>query len=275
MSNLPKASVFCMYIRNICLAFLSMFFMIDSQSFATGIPATDGEAQPADCDSDTLDTTSGTANLRADFEANRIDLRWYNNNTLLNVSSTSSDKCTYDTTIDLPTNPTKTGYTFKGWKVRPEYDFSTLPTNVNGTEYRAVNKYRDWCWRNADQDDHKCTDAYADLDVAEWKVVFSWGTVYGMSLCSSTNGVTTGKIDTPVTSWDSSYAWCKITGYKPANGNIKYSPNTAVPWVFVGDTTTGGSIPARACTYHAMRDCSTQIMSDSSFRQTLFGQTSN
>ena len=215
----------------------SIFSFYSVPSFASGIEAdSSGAALPADCDSDTLDTTSGTANLRADFEANRIDLRWYDSNTLLNVSSTSSDKCTYDTTISLPTNPTKTGYTFKGWKVRPEYDFSTLPTSGTGTEAWSRNEPGHCLTGDSEHiNTRPCDSRWNDLQDYEWKVIFNWGTVYGMGLCSSTAGTTNGETRTtkPTPAEYGLYCWCKATGYKANGGNIKYASSKNLPWVYV------------------------------------------
>ena len=45
--------------------------------------------------------------------ANTIDIDWYNGNSLV-----ESNQCTYDSTITLPTQPNKTGYTFNGWKIK-------------------------------------------------------------------------------------------------------------------------------------------------------------
>ena len=89
-------------------------------SFATGISATNGAADAATCDTGTLGTDTGPANLRANFTAENINLRWYNGNTRVNVP-TASNSCTYDTPISLPANPTKPGYKFKGWKVITDY----------------------------------------------------------------------------------------------------------------------------------------------------------
>ena len=251
-----------------------MFFMIDSQSFATGIPATDGEAQPADCDNDTLDTTSGTANLRADFEANRIDLRWYDNNTMLNVSSTSSDKCIYDTTIDLPTNPTKTGYTFKGWKVRPEYDFSTLTTGTNGAHRygRGIDDTTDtdYCMHgtgSAGSTTIDCSNSnLSDLNRREWKTIFSWGTIYGMSICSSSVGQsrTSG---TPNESSSGQYCWCKSTGYVPNNSATKYKPNVAPVYVFTENVFS----TEHECLLWCSTNCAFMADNDSVFRTAIFG----
>ena len=86
--------------------------------FATGITATDGAADPATCDTNVLGTDTGSVNLRAEFTPENINLKWYNDNTLINVAN-ASNSCTYDTPISLPANPTKPGYTFKGWKAIP------------------------------------------------------------------------------------------------------------------------------------------------------------
>ena len=89
-----------------------------TQTFASGIPATNGAADPATCDTDTLETSTGPVQLRADFTPEVINLKWYNGDTRVNVA-TASNSCTYDTAISLPTNPTKPGYKFKGWNIIP------------------------------------------------------------------------------------------------------------------------------------------------------------
>ena len=65
-----------------------------------------------------MGTYSGTSNIQATWEPNTIDLHWYNGDTELTVPS-ASQSCTYDGTLTPPaTIPQKTGYTFKGWKVK-------------------------------------------------------------------------------------------------------------------------------------------------------------
>ena len=89
-----------------------LFSLFISPVFATEIN------NPATCDSGTLSTDTGPTNLRANYESNQLNLKWYDDDyNRINVSSTSSDSCTYGGAINLPTPPTKTGYTFKGWKV--------------------------------------------------------------------------------------------------------------------------------------------------------------
>jgi len=104
--------------------FLILLLMIFStNSFASGIASNSASAP---CTNTTLETYSGNSNLSADWQPNEIQLRWYNNNTLMDVQS-SANTCVYDGTLSVPqTAPTRTGYTFAGWTVRPEMDFGEL-----------------------------------------------------------------------------------------------------------------------------------------------------
>ena len=65
-----------------------------------------------------LNTDTGPVNLRAEFEPETINLKWYNGNNQITVPN-ASNSCTYDTAISLPTDPVKPGYKFKGWNVIP------------------------------------------------------------------------------------------------------------------------------------------------------------
>jgi len=113
--------------------------------FASGIPATNGVADPATCDTGTLETSTGPAQLRAQFTPEVINLKWYNGNTRITVPTTSNT-CTYDTAISLPTNPTKPGYKFKGWKVIQDYTpieyLESTGTQWIDTDFSAPNGYR-------------------------------------------------------------------------------------------------------------------------------------
>ncbi len=68
----------------------------------------------ATCDTTNLGQSENgsTANVEADWSANTINIDWYSDDT--GVAHTT---CTYDGTITLPTEPTKTGYTFGGWQL--------------------------------------------------------------------------------------------------------------------------------------------------------------
>jgi len=101
----------------ICLA----VFLSVSLCLASGVSPT---ATTADCDNATLSTYSGTTNLQANWEPNTIDITWYNGN---DVFATNS--CVYDDILTLPSGtPTKTGYTFDGWRVK-------LPTGYTRLQY--------------------------------------------------------------------------------------------------------------------------------------------
>ena len=47
------------------------------------------------------------------YKPNTINLNWWNGN-----GSVAQTTCEYDGTITLPTTPTRTGYTFAGWKLK-------------------------------------------------------------------------------------------------------------------------------------------------------------
>ena len=103
-------------IGTICFAFL--FSIFSTNLFATdpNIPA---NATSASCDNSTLNTYSGTSNLQANWEANQIGLYWYCDDEQITTVQDAATTCNYDGTLSVPsTPPTKTGYTFNGWKVR-------------------------------------------------------------------------------------------------------------------------------------------------------------
>ena len=226
-----------------------------TDSFATGISG--GTSAP--CDNDTLNKYNGTANIEINWEPNVIGLKWYDGETELNVAN-ASQTCTYDNMITVPPQPTKPGYTFNGWKI-PKYDFSTLPTNTTGTHRygkgidASTGEYR--CMQGtggANSSVLDCSDSnLADLNGHEWKVLFTWGTIYGTSICSSTSGESF-TIGTPDESSKGRQCWCKVIGYVPSGSSIKYLP--AEPAVYVitsrdyfSDTTCPGNCPTN-CAYY-------------------------
>ena len=114
------------------LILLLLFFTTDS--FATGISG--GTSAP--CDNDTLNKYTGTANVEINWEPNTINLNWYNGDEKLTVAN-NSQSCVYDGTLTVPTQPTKPGYTFNGWKV------IRVPGGFTELEYvtNAKNTYLD------------------------------------------------------------------------------------------------------------------------------------
>ena len=139
----------------------------------------------------------------------------------------SSSGCTYDEVLTPPTAPSRTGYTFKGWHVRPTMEFTTIPTNTNGTNRWAIGWYNNgnYCWYDTNTGNGRnvaCDsgNTYSqELQTYEWKVKYSHGDLYGMSGCSTTNG--TYAVAGNPTIGSGQYCWCKATGYK-ANGSRKF-----------------------------------------------------
>ena len=244
--------------------FLSIFTL---PTFASGINST---ASSAPCTNNTLETYSGNSNLSADWQPNEIQLRWYNGNTLMNVQNTANT-CVYDSTLTIPsTAPTRTGYTFAGWTVRPEMDFSTIPTNVIGTERWMIGTQNnhDLCWYDTNTGAAytvSCNtyDSYKELQQQEWKVKFSHGYLYGMAGCSETNG-TYAQPGNP-TIGSGGYCWCKATGYKATNSNIIRGPSAKLPWVF--RTNLNNYIN---CIYTCTTYCAYRIYNDSVLLNALF-----
>ena len=78
------------------------------------------------CVYDVLDTYSGSAGLKARWEANNINIRWYSDGELLDVQD-AADSCDYGGGLTVPsTPPTKIGYTFSGWTVRIPGEYTEL-----------------------------------------------------------------------------------------------------------------------------------------------------
>ena len=254
--------------KKILILFLCLFTV---DSFASGIAS---NSATAPCNNTTLETYSGNSNLSADWQPNTIQLRWYDNNTLLTVQS-AANTCVYDDTLAIPsTAPTRTGYTFAGWTVQPQYDFSTLTANP-GDSYRygkGVNDSTDTehCMHGGGSGGShilNCNDGnFADLDRLEWKTLFSWGTIYGMSICSSSSGESY-TIGTPNESSVGQHCWCKATGYVPSGSSVKYKP--AYPSVYV--VTWKNVFPdIHSCYLWCATNCAYTVENDSVFRSNLF-----
>lgn len=74
-----------------------------------------GLTNGATCDSGNLGKSENgsTAKTEAIWNANTININWYNGDTRV-----AQNTCTYDGQITLPTEPSKPGYTFSGWRLR-------------------------------------------------------------------------------------------------------------------------------------------------------------
>ena len=106
----------------------SLIAMPEFAAGQIGLGAQNGINGSTTCDTATLGQSenNSTANVEADWNANTININWYDGE---NVVSTNT--CTYDGTITLPTQPTKTGYTFAGWQLRAAAPVVNNCTNVN------------------------------------------------------------------------------------------------------------------------------------------------
>ena len=116
-----------------------------SPLFATGI----GTGATAPCDNATLSKYTGTVNAEINWEPNVINLNWYDGDEKLTVANTSQT-CTYDGMITVPTQPTKPGYTFNGWKViRVPGGYTELEyIQNNSTEYIDTGVYQNTSLNN-------------------------------------------------------------------------------------------------------------------------------
>ena len=182
---------------------LILLMITATDSFASGISG--GTTAP--CDNDTLSKYTGTANIEINWEPNVIGLRWSNGAEQINGQST----CTYDGTITVPPQPTKLGYTFKGWKVDHSCGLKNVDTTVNATHY---------CYKNLDGSKNCFEGGHYDLtENGTYAVVFNYGTILGEALCSSTGGSELD-IGTPNTNTTGENCWCRITGYVWPEGGI-------------------------------------------------------
>ena len=268
-------------------------------AIATIIPsyATNITASNKDCDHDNLSTYSGDATLEATCDANTVNITFYSDNTEYDTGT-----CQYDGTLTLPADdPEKDGYIFSGWKVRsaapsnPQqtpFDLSTLNASTPGIWY-ASHSSTDYCYyyyydestEIEDEVDDDCSDSHvAGLSAKEWKTWFSYGTVKGTSLCSTTpgsNGWYTNGVWDNNGNWNNTtklstltdetgeegarYCWCKPTGYDSGNtGN--YSPVASSSWVFFSAYGNAGN-----CANDCAAFCADGVQGYSGFRAAVFG----
>ena len=247
--------------------FLLFAIVFATDSFATGI----GNVASAPCTNNTLETYSGNTNLQADWAPNTINIRWYNNNTLMTVQE-AANTCTYDDVLNVPsTAPTRVGYTFDGWTVRPEINFATIPTNVSGTQRWAIgwSGKSNYCWYDTNTGSAWNVNCNSDstyaneLQTHEWKVHYEHGDLYGMAGCSTTSG-TYATPGNP-TIGTGQYCWCKATGYKATNANAVSGPLSALSWVFFHDRNS-----VTACAQNCAPNCASRAGLTPDFRTALF-----
>ena len=226
-----------------------------------------------DCVESTLGTATGPANLEADWTANTINLEWYNEDTKLTVPTTSNT-CRYDGQITLPsTNPTKTGYTFRGWQVRVAQQCLPSDFNYDG----SISTYG-YTRLNGNAGSNESTYGLT-VGSGEWAVDYgNAGVIKGMAKCSAKSGnhndYTWNNASSEWSATESEltsagngqYCWCQITGYD-ADKDKNYCQVASPSWVFYHDY---GS--ASSCAHYCAADCADDVRHYSGFRAAIFGQ---
>lgn len=226
---------------------------------------------PANCNSTTLNTSTGPATLNADWQANDISITWYSDGAQITNDPNAATQCTYDETFVLPAPPARIGYNFTGWRVA-KYDFASLYTTVHGSQrwMKGLVSNADNCrtatWEDSTMVTESCSLAvYNDLKRYAWKVLFDWGTIYGIGKCSVTDGGTEGTIGNP-SDIASGHCWCKVTRYKPTGVDTIYIPDSDLPWKYYD---LFGS--KAACQAGCMQYCAKRIQMNQTFRRGAFG----
>jgi len=269
-------------IGTICFAIFS--FVFSAPSFAD--PDISSSASTADCKHTPLQVYSGTSNLEANWRANEIYLYWYDGDELLDVPDESLS-CIYDGTLTPPaTIPTRTGYTFKGWRVRDlTCGLSHVDTSIYADwdadyiAWQPINGSSGYTVAQAidNGDINPGTDHSSELSNGEWRIIFSYGTVKGMSKCSGLSGDNNGytwsdpsratESELTSASGEKKYCWCAATSYTPDGGT---QCNIASPsWVFLG-----GSGSASDCARDCANACALDVDDDYyavGFHRAVFG----
>ena len=252
------------------------------------------------CNKETLSAHGEQAVLNARFEPNTIALHWYNGNDELTVPA-ASQSCMYDGTLTPPaTIPTKTGYTFKGWRVK-QADTSCFASQVCGLNGSAVsgltydNNDSTAFGYYSNDGQYKQNESTYGLTAGGWAVKdTSGGIVKGIASCNSTmptimetimtamgNGTMTQEQaqaaiygscasdaikpgNTFSSSSSGQYCWCKMNSYTPSGGS---ACNVASPsWVFGYDIGSASYCATLCASY-----CAGYVVGIADFRRALFG----
>lgn len=226
----------------------------------------------------------------AQWTGNTISVNWYDGEDELTGENVAGS-CTYGNTFNVPTPTPRTGYVFTGWVATiPEvedFDLTTLDPEVPGDNYYAIgySQYEkaEACYDTDSYENNdwgrfftSCPDAeFSDLNRFEWKTVFDYGTIYGVSLCSETDAGWDPTTGTPTENADDehfepSYCWCKATRYSQNGAELPVTPSV---WVGGVGGILLGSTPSYGCRENCAAVCAQGAYSDSYVRQLLFGIT--
>ena len=195
----------------------------------------------------------------------------------MNTTAAESE-CTYDGTIDVATAPSRTGYNFSGWTVRPQIDFAELNASLSTYGLRRWGRGTA-CFMKEGIGASSYVPCVSDsnffeLNQNEWKVEFTEGNVYGMSKCSISGGNLVGMAGDPgdegsVT--DKIYCWCKVTGWLSANSNTMYGSSDSLSWRYIVAYSSNSSGCSSGCASY----CSSIVLEDANLRAKLFSPATN
>ena len=233
---------------SLCLAFILSILTLPTFSETLG--------NSPQCDNATLHTTTGPATLNARWTANTIILNWDAGNDATFTAPTQNDaaySCEYDGGITLPTQPTRDGYTFGGWRVHSclrDY----YPEN-NGYSYRASINGQGSATSRATE--------YGLTQNNTWAVILSGGGMLkGRAVCSSTGASAKGDVGNPDESDGQNNCWCRATDFGDTC-HVQVSN-----WVFYGRYSSKND-----CMNACVGRCLNDVAYNSTFRQAIFGVT--
>lgn len=212
-----------------------------------------------------------TVSCSALWRKNNLGLSWYDSDG--NGLNGASNSCQYDGTVaTLPTAPTINGYHFKKWNIR-ENALSNVNTSTNATDGYAINSSVgenrcDHITSAVGGENMSCsTSVFSDLGTYGWKTIFGYGTVYGTSLCSVTNGINTPTVAGNPSSTAGKYCWCRVTAFSPTGGS--FQTGFSSDW-YVVDNPTFDSVGS--CQGRCAATCAIKVFGNSAARSRLFGQ---
>ena len=166
--------------------------------------------------------------------------------------------------MTLPTNPTKPGYEFNGWKIRIQCNIPSTDVSNNGNDYGYKS---DSTGENGAAIYN--TDLFNLTEDNTWCVSWANGDkVTGVAFCSTTNdGKRSEQAGNPGTTGGyaagGQYCWCKATHYT-AN-NAQQCSLSSPSWVF-----GSGNGSAAFCASYCAGYCAARVQNRSGFRAALF-----
>ena len=148
-----------------CLAFILSILTFPTFSETLG--------NSPQCDNSTLHTTTGPATLNARWSANTIILNWNAGNDATftaPVQGSAAYSCEYDGGITLPTAPTRSGYTFGGWRVVDDVCADPASPSCCAITDNEDPGCSDYCNTAAGENDYEhCPSEYCDANPADYE----------------------------------------------------------------------------------------------------------